>query len=419
MSNVPPGGQSGPFPGGQGGPYFGGPGPAPLGDPYESGPYRPVTREPLIYFHVMLNGTHVGYLWAGTDDRSAGFLRRPGMLDVAYETPGFWSQRLMEASWEKLPSREAVRRWIGRPEDPVGGGIPADATEHTAANYVELRRIDNPDYQPSPTASLMYGELPDGTPLDRSKGWGPLSLQVPASYGLTTAGPVRHLPVVRDDGLVLGYLWAAVHDNAARYLPRDDAAAIGSLAANAWVPRLRELHAQGVPALEALERCRSFPPDPTAGHVRPDARTQQSESLDELQRHASVYGQSLRLAENPVPSDPEVTGRPALDPQERDAVLNYLNQGLLVYDSGNFVPDDFDPSHPQHVPDSYRTDGTWVWRGGIPYHLEHHGVPPEPALLQHIRGTGFRLLQLGPDERERGKQTLRLHRLLVPPPSFR
>jgi hypothetical protein len=77
------------------------------------------------------------------------------------------------------------------------------------------------------------------------------------------------------------------------------------------------------------------------------------------------------------------------------------------------------PDHhrtPQRVPDSYHTDGTWVWRGGTVHHLDHHGIPPEPDLLRHIRDNRFRIPPLGPDDRERGKQTLRLRRLLVPPP---
>ncbi|OLT10829.1 hypothetical protein BJF79_25495 [Actinomadura sp. CNU-125] len=100
-------------------------------------------------------------------------------------------------------------------------------------------------------------------------------------------------------------------------------------------------------------------------------------------------------------------------------MLNYLRGGQAVYDSGQFFKDGFDPARPAQVPDDYVTDGTWVWRGGTAYHLEHHGIAPEPDLLRHIRDNGFRLPPLGPDERERGKQTLRLHRLLVPPPSFR
>ncbi|GAA1858499.1 hypothetical protein GCM10009736_26890 [Actinomadura bangladeshensis] len=413
MNSVPPpDGQSGPFPGG----VPGGAAPAPFRAPHASGAYRPVTRDPLIYFPVMLNGDHVGYLWAGTDDRSAGFLRRPGFLDVAYKTPILWSRRLQEASRRELPSRDAVRQWIGRPEDPIGGGVPADATERTAADYTALRRLDDPGYQPSPTDSILYGELPDGSPMDRSKGWGPLSFTLPPSYDLTTTGPVRHLPVVGDDGLVLGYLWAGLHGNAAQFLPRDDAAAIGSAAMSPWILRLRELHAEGVPAIEALQRCRTFPADPTAGHVRPDAPAQESASLDDLRRHASVYGQSLRFSENPVPGAPDVARRPALDPQERDAVLDYLRRGLTVHDSGRFFADGFDPARPQRVPDSYHTDGTWVWRGGTVHHLDHHGIPPEPGLLRHIRGNRFRLPPLGPDDRERGKRTLRLHRLLVPAP---
>ncbi|OLT10828.1 hypothetical protein BJF79_25490 [Actinomadura sp. CNU-125] len=300
MSNVPP-------PGGQGGPFPGGPAPAPFRDPYESGPYRPVTRDPLVYFHVMLNGDHVGYLWAGTDDRSAGFLRRGESFEGAVELSVFWSQRLQEASWKKLPSRDAVRQWVGRPDDPVGGGIPADATERTAANYDELRKIQDPDYQPSPGDSILYGELPDGTPLDRSKGWGPLSLQVPATYGLTTDGPVRHLPVVRDDGLVLGYLWAAVQDDAARFLPRDDAAAVGarprapgSCASATCTPKASR---RSTPSNAAARSPRTPPPD-TSVRTRARRNPRASTSFGATRPSTGSRSASPRTRSPATPSSP-------------------------------------------------------------------------------------------------------------------
>ncbi|MFB4308704.1 hypothetical protein [Actinomadura sp. GTD37] len=399
MSNVPP-------PSGSSGP------PVPAYQPPEG--YATSTRTPVVHLPVLLNGLHIGYLWAGTDDRSAGFVRRKEFLEQAYEAPLAWSRRLREAHAAGLPAREAIRQWIGRPEDPRGGGVPAGAREDVADGKQDLLRLADPDAEPSPWDSLRPGELPDGTPMDRSQGWGPLHFELPPGYDLTTDGPVRYLPVVQDD-IVLGYLWAG--GAAALFLPRADAGALGGDAMGAWVLRLRELYAQHVPASEVLARSRTLPADPAAGAVPADATVQEAPSLQHLRDRADVYEQSLRPANNPVPGDPEVMKRPAPDAAERDAVLRYLREAPVVYDSGRLLTDGFDPARPATVPDTYQTDGTWIWPGGIPHHLEHHGVPLEPDLLRHIRGNNAQLPPEDPTARERAKRTLRWHRILVPPPT--
>jgi hypothetical protein len=384
---------------------FSGP-PAPAYQPPES--YATSTRHPVVHLPVLLNGLHIGYLWAGTDDRSAGFVRRNEFLRQAYEAPLVWSQRLREAHAAGLPAREAIRRWVGRPEDPRGGGVPAGAREETADRKQDLSRLANPDAERSPWDSFRPGDL------DRSQGWGPLNFELPPGYDVTTDGPVQYLPVVRDD-TVLGYLWAG--GTAALFLPRADAAAAGGDAMGAWVQRLRDLYAQHVPVSDVLTRCRTMPADPVSGAVPADATAQDAPNLQHLRDRASVYEQSLRLANNPVPGDPEVMKRPALEPAERAAVLRYLREAPVVHDSGRLLPDGFDPARPSTVPDTYLSDGTWFWLGGVPHHLENHNVSPEPDLLRHIRANNAQLPVEAPTTRERAKQTLRQHRILVPPPA--
>jgi hypothetical protein len=375
--------------------------------------YSHRTRKPIVYLPVMLNGLHVGYLWAGMDDESAGFIRRNQYLDEAFGAPAVWSERLRESYQQGLPSRAAIRQWIGRPEDPRGGGVPADAREETADSRATLADLANPDAERSPWESLSDGVFPDGTPMDRSEGWGPLHFELPPGYDLTTDGPVQYLPVVQGD-VVLGYLWQG--GTAALFLARTDAAALGGDAAGVWIQRLRDLYARNVPASEVLSHCRAMPADPVAGAVPPDAAVQEAPSLAALRERADVHEQSLRLANNPVPGDPEVMQRPALDAAERDAVLRYLREAPVVYDSGRLFTDAFDPARPANVPDTYQTDGTWIWLGGVPHHLEHHDIPPEPDLLRHIRDNNAQLPAEDPATRERAKRTLRWHRLLVPPP---
>ncbi|MFI0350658.1 hypothetical protein [Actinomadura sp. 9N407] len=418
MSNpYPPGGQSGPPPG----PYGPGSstGPGQSAGPYGAGAseqrYALSTKRPIVHLPVMLNGHHVGYLWAGVDDRSAGFIRRNEFLEEAYEAPFVWGHRLDAAYAEGTPAREAIRSWIGRPEDPKGGGVPAGAEERPAVHLKDLRLLANPDIPPSPWGSIADGELPDGSPMDRSEGWGPLHMELPPGYALTTGAPVRYLPVAKD-AVVLGYLWAAVTGGAAFFVPREDAGAPGNAAMGSWVLRLRELYAQGVPASDVLSRCRTMPEDPTAGGVPLDAHVEELPSLDDLRRHAAVYEQSLRVSYNPVQDEPGVVMRPALAPGERDEVLRYLREAPVVYDSGNVFPDGFDPARPARVPDTYQTDGTWIWLGGVPYHLEVHGVPPEPDLVAHIRAHRFQVPALDAVDRDRAKRTLRWRGILVPPP---
>jgi hypothetical protein len=375
--------------------------------------YDVMSRKPIVYLPVMLNGLHVGYLWAGLDDKSAGFVRRSQYVREAYSAPAVWSERLREAYKQGLPSREAIRQWIGRPADPKGGGVPADAREETAANYRALAELANPDAERSPLDSLAYGEFPDGTPMDRSEGWGPLHFELPPGYDLTTDGPVQYLPVVKDD-LTVGYLWQG--GTAAQFERRIDTAAVGSAAMQTWVVRLRELYARGVPPSEVLAQCRAMPADRDSGAVPPDATVQHAPSQTALREQADTYEQSLPLVNNPVPGRNDVLMRPALDPQERDAALRYLHEGSVVYDSRRPFVDGFSPDKPQNVPDSYQTDGTWIWRGGVAHHLEHHDIAPEPDLLQHMRNNNFQVPPVDATTYEKAKRTLRLHRILVPPP---
>ncbi|WP_157610425.1 hypothetical protein [Spirillospora albida] len=364
----------------------------------------------------MLNGLHVGYLWAGTDEVSAGFVRRNQYLTEAISTPLVWNRRLRESFAQGLPAREAIRQWIGRPEDPVGGGVPAGAREEVLESRRALARLANPDEEESPLDSLVYGELPDGTPLDRSEGWGALTVELPPFYDMTTEGPVRYLPLT-GSGVTLGYLWAGVTGNAALFEPRADAGAFGADALSAWILRLRDLYGQDVPASEILNRCRALPADPAAGTVPPGTAVQEAPTLDDLRRRAAVHEQSLPLSRSPRPEDVEVWTRPGLEPGEREAVLRYLRDAPIVLDNDRLVPDELDRTRPRVVPHTYHTDGTWVWQGGVPYQLEQRDIAPEDGLLQHIRSRGYQLPPADPAIVERGKHALRMRRILVPPPS--
>ncbi|MFF5260124.1 hypothetical protein ACFY4C_14335 [Actinomadura viridis] len=412
MSNVPP------RPEGGGRSPSGGPPSTPSTPP--GAPERPEgydvrTRLPVVHLPVESGGRHLGFLWASVDDRAAGFLRRKEFREE-FEPLLVWGERLQKAYGEGLGAREAIRRWVGRPEHPVGGGVPADADERVEAGIEALYRLADPDHEPSPWDSLAHGELPDGTPVDRSKGWGPLYFELPPSYDLDTDGPVRYLPVVKGD-VVLGYLWAAVDGEAAMYKAREDAGLDGANAASRWILLLRELYEEGVPALEVLARCKAAPEDPRGGVIPADARAEGLPSLRDLERLATTYAQSLRVSYNPALEDPDVHRRPPLPPDEREAVLRYLRDAPLVYDLRQVFVDGFHPDRPARVPGTFQTDGTWMWSGGVPYHLEAHGVPPEPDLVEHIRANGFKVPEVDAAARAKATRTLAWQGVLAPPPA--
>lgn len=202
------------------------------------------------------------------------------------------------------------------------------------------------------------------------------------------------------------------------YLPRADAGLDGANAAGPWILRLRELYGADVPAREALARCKGMPDDGRSGAIPPDAPEEEAPSLQELERTASVYEQSLRVSYLPAKEDPQVAMRPALSPEEREKVLHYLQDAPVVYDRGDLLQDDHDPDRPARIPATYHTDGAWVWLGGVPFCLEVHGIPPEPDLLDHIRRHDFRFPALDAVDIARAERTLHWTGVLVPPPDL-
>ncbi|WP_433246631.1 hypothetical protein ACQPYK_45570 [Streptosporangium sp. CA-135522] len=108
---------------------------------------------------------------------------------------------------------------------------------------------------------------------------------VPESHPQTTQSAVRFVPVTMN-GAVVGYLWAAVTDDAARYVAREDSGDAGFNAGVAWVQRLRWAKANGVTPLQALRHWAGHEEDPRAGRVDPDSE-QECPSLRALEELAA------------------------------------------------------------------------------------------------------------------------------------
>lgn len=118
----------------------------PMGRPTEFGDLSPwtlerteffgVSKTPVCWYPVTLDGELLGYLWAGlsAEDDTAGFIPRHGMGVTGYDAGGIWRGRLKRARDKGMSPAEAVRQWVGAPEDPRGGGVPADAEEQILPN---------------------------------------------------------------------------------------------------------------------------------------------------------------------------------------------------------------------------------------------------------------------------------------------
>ncbi|MEW9553846.1 hypothetical protein [Nonomuraea sp. NPDC050783] len=89
---------------------------------------------------------------------------------------------------------------------------------------------------------------------------------MPDAYPRTTSSAVRYVPVIKDD-IVIGYLWAATTDDAAQYVPREQAGDPALDAAVVWTQRLRWAKANGVTPLQALRHWAGEGEDARAGRV--------------------------------------------------------------------------------------------------------------------------------------------------------
>lgn len=95
-----------------------------------------------------------------------------------------------------------------------------------------------------------------------------------------------------------------------------------------------------------------------------------------------------------------VVNRQAVDPHLREALLAYLEAAPVVLAARHLDADEFAPGD-QDVPLNFRTDGTWVWAGAVAHYLRKHGLPPEPALVHHIRSRDFHLTEVDEPTKER------------------
>ncbi|MER5460054.1 hypothetical protein ABT010_05060 [Streptomyces sp. NPDC002668] len=123
----------------------------PMGRPTEFGDISPFTLErreylgatetPVYCLPVTLRGQLIGYVWASGTADAASFCARRGTGAAGFDAGGPWRARLRKAREDGLSPLEAIRLWVGRPEDPTGGGVLAGAEEQVMPNSQAVRAL--------------------------------------------------------------------------------------------------------------------------------------------------------------------------------------------------------------------------------------------------------------------------------------
>jgi|GEM_PF-4607334 len=254
--------------------------------------YDAWTRQPVFYYPVALGDRLLGYLYASVTHNSAGFLRNlpvpppaDPFSDPSLKAGSIWYNRLKASYEQGLPAQQAVRNWVGVPEDPRGGGIAVGSVEGSAETVESLNRSLNPGGRPMQNPLIQDGTYPDGTPVDRSQGWGPLISSPLRRYPVETSGAVRFYTVTKEGG-ALGFVWVAVAGDGADYLPYGPAGQYGVSAAGLWQLWLSRAFEAGYTPSEALEYCRSQPEDSISGVIGPDAQLSEFPTLAQLKEYA-------------------------------------------------------------------------------------------------------------------------------------
>lgn len=86
-----------------------------------------------------------------------------------------------------------------------------------------------------------------------------------------------------------------------------------------------------------------------------------------------------------------VVDRPPVDPAEFAALTAYLTKAPVALATTKTGEDELSPGAGLAVPRAYHTDGEWIWPAAVGYYLHRYRLPPQPALLEHIRARRFEL----------------------------
>lgn len=255
--------------------------------PRFSNTYEAWTRRPVIYLPIIRQGVLIGYLWAGMGVEAAGYIRRVSADPDNLTCAEFWEERFLENHRNSLSAEQAIHHWIGYPEDPRCGGVPAGAVVQQANSIQGLWDQLNPEGPPMGPGPLVQDDIfPDGTPTGPDRHWSAPHVANPPTYAGETSTPVHFLEVTKN-GEVVGFLWASPTEQAAGYLPLRYAGLEGINGRGLWLIRLSRCFAERRHPVDAIRYCRSFPYDEYSGWIEPDAPEGIAPSLAELREAAN------------------------------------------------------------------------------------------------------------------------------------
>jgi len=96
-----------------------------------------------------------------------------------------------------------------------------------------------------------------------------------------------------------------------------------------------------------------------------------------------------RIVDAYVEGKPPVVDRPPLGEAEVPLILQYLEREPCVLSGAELGKDIFAPDAEPEVPETYQTDGRWIWHASVPHYLRKYGIPPEPDLVARIRAQQY------------------------------
>ncbi len=255
--------------------------------PQFSNSYAGWTRQPVVYVPIFRRGTLIGYLWAGVGIDAAGHMRKVSADPDNLTCETFWEARLNENCRNGLSAEQAIQHWVGHPEDPQCGGVPAGATLQQANSMQALWDQLNPEGPPLGEGPLIQDNVfPDGTSTGPDRLWSVPHVSNPPTYADETSTPVHFLEVTKN-GEVVGFLWASPTEHAAGYLPLRYAGLEGINGRGLWLARLSNRFAEGRHPVDAIRYCRRFPYDEYSGWIEPDAPEGVAPSLADLREAAN------------------------------------------------------------------------------------------------------------------------------------
>ncbi|MFJ9362855.1 hypothetical protein ACIRRA_00335 [Nocardia sp. NPDC101769] len=244
------------------------------------------TRLRVAYVPVTRGKELLGYLYGSQGGNSAGFLPRVAAQGSRGATASYWKRRLAETCAMGFTPEEAIRHFIGAPSDAECGVVAADAAVAVADTIQGLALQLNPEAPLGEGPWIQDGTSPTGSPDDRSNGWGPLvSAPAKPTFPVETSSSLVFYAVTRGN-TILGYLWSAITEDAAGYLPRTAAGHDGVAAGGLWKHRLQDACGAGTSSQEALRQCRNAAAYiyDRFGVIRPDAIERSAPDLAAL-RH--------------------------------------------------------------------------------------------------------------------------------------